>query len=596
MCAINGFNFKNLELLTKMNLATKHRGPDFTSAWESDAMSFGHNRLSIIDVSSGSNQPMVSRDNSHVFTYNGEIYNFKELKRELENDYKFSTEGDTEVILAAYKKWGSKMLERFNGIYAIAIWDKNKEELFLARDKFGVKPLYYYQDGEKFFFSSEIKAILESGVDRVINPQVLPHYFNLLYVPGEQTMFKGINRFPPNSFGLFKNGKLEISKCGEKVVEVIPSSIVEAMDRSVSYELVSDRPVGLYLSGGLDSSVLLHSMSKLNSQVKTFSVGFDIRDDEEREKFNADFFLARKTAKLYKSDHSEIMINSRDLASAFERAIWHLDEPVSNSTIIPMIVLSEFAKSKVSVVLSGDGGDELYGGYERYRMSRIIDAYRVMPAYIRNLFSSTELGEKLNTQTGTDRIKRFMFQKEKILSRLLDANVDLQSTYKFFENNFKIEANEDATDHMMRVDQATWLVDEALLRADKLSMAFGLESRVPFLNNVSKAFSDRLPVSRKVGLLKTKKIIREEYRGILPGYLINQPKRGWFSPGAKWLRDKEFLNYAKDIIFSDSDLPIDKREMEKMFDEHISKTSYHLNTIWPVLTLKLWQRIFKTRL
>lgn len=594
MCAINGFSFKNTDLLNRMNLVTNHRGPDHTGIFESGDMSFGHNRLSIIDTSSASNQPMFSRNRSLVITYNGELYNFKELKRELESDHKFITTGDTEVILAAYQKWGAKMLERFNGIFAIAIWDENKKELFLARDRSGVKPFYYFLEKGELVFSSEIKSILEFKKSRKVNYKALSSYFNLLYVPGPETMFSDIYKLPPSSYAVFKDGKLGIKSYSvSNTSQASEDKISEVIDRAVSLELISDRPVGLYLSGGLDSSALLHSMSKLNREVKTFSVGFNVSQEEESDKFNTDFLLARRTAKIYSTDHSELMVNTTDVISNLEKAIWHLDEPVSNSTIISMLMLSKFASEKVTVVLSGDGGDELFGGYERYRLSRVIDLYRKSPKYLRYLFANTEFGGKLNTGPGTLRVERFMFQDEFVLNKVLDTQLlNLNGTFNFFENNFPIRDGEDPTDHLMRVDQSTWLVDEALIRGDKLSMASGLESRVPFLNNVVWDFSQNLSIEQKVGLFKTKKILRDGYKNILPDYLINQPKRGWFSPGAKWLRNKEIFAYTKEKLLSSDRLPVNKLNIEKILDDHLHKRVYHFNTIWSLLTLKIWADTF----
>src|SRR3989344_8312626 len=306
MCSINGFNFKDERLIQNMNQATKHRGPDGTGIFLSGRVSLGHNRLAIIDTSDIAAQPMKSTDGNLTIVFNGEIYNFKELKKQLFG-YHFRNESDTEVILAAYIKWGKECVKKFNGIFAFAIWDERTEELFLARDHIGVKPLYYFWDGKRFIFSSEIKGILEHDIYRTLNYEAFRNYLRVLYVPEPITMFDGIYKLPPSSFAVLKNEKLEIKKyCDDGVVgyfqkskKEITGELRKKIFEVVERQLVSDRPLGLYLSGGIDSSIVLHAMAELRSNIDTFSIGFELGHKEQSEKFNADFNLARKTATHY---------------------------------------------------------------------------------------------------------------------------------------------------------------------------------------------------------------------------------------------------------------------------------------------------------
>src|SRR3989344_3466313 len=354
MCAINGFNFFSSGLAQKMNTANRHRGPDDTGVFTEEGISLGSNRLKIIDLSEKAAQPMKSFDEREVIVFNGEIYNFKDLKKELQGFYPFKSESDTEVILAAYRKWGEDCVKKFNGIFAFAIWDRMKREIFLARDHNGIKPLYYYLDGGKFIFSSEIKSILEHEVPRRLNREAFNHYLRVLYVPEPLTMFEGIYKFPQASRALFKDGKLFIEKYwsaepGNYIDisrEHLEEELRNRLERAVKTQFISDRPLGLYLSGGIDSSVVLRNMAETHDSIDTFSIGFNLKESEQREKFNADFELAKRSAAFFGANHHEVLISPNEVWALFERAVWHMDEPISNPTAVAMLKLSEFSKGK----------------------------------------------------------------------------------------------------------------------------------------------------------------------------------------------------------------------------------------------------------
>src|SRR3989338_8129046 len=336
MCSINGFNFKGAILILKMNEAPRHRGPDATSVWEGKGIPLGHSRLSIIDLSVRASQPMQDESKRFTIVFNGEIYNFKELKAKLQKKYVFRSDSDTEVILYAYREYGKDAVKKLNGIFAFAVFDAQKEELFLARDQSGVKPLYYFFDGKRFIFSSEIKAILEHDVPREVDREAFDLYMRVLYVPEPYTMFKGIKKLPPAHCATLTNGALDIrrywdvpdfSDIGSR--EEATHTIRELFDDSIRRQLISDPPVGVFLSGGLDSTAVLGSVSKnVQGAVQTYSVGFDV--DVQREKFNADFELAKKTARHYGTNHHELMISGKDVGEALKKIAWHLDEPSAN--------------------------------------------------------------------------------------------------------------------------------------------------------------------------------------------------------------------------------------------------------------------------
>ena len=608
MCAINGFNFSDEELLNRMNIITSHRGPDGKGAFYDGGISLGHNRLSIIDISESASQPMLSSDGRFAIVFNGEIYNFKELKKELEGEYNFKTKSDTEVILAAYSKWGKDCLNKLNGMFAFAVWDKEKKELFLVRDHAGIKPLYYFWDNNKFIFSSEIKGILEHDVPRILNKEAFNHYFRVLYTPEPLTMFEGIYKLPPATYAVLSNGKLKIEKYWKledqkynKNKKEIQKNIKEKVLQSVKDQLISDKPLGLYLSGGIDSSVILYAMSKAKQNIETFSVGFDLVDKKESDKFNKDFYLARKTAKYYGTKHHEVLLKPDDVLKYIEKAVIQMDEPISNPTSISMMRLAEFAKDKVDVVLGGDGGDELFGGYERYRLSKIASLYQgILPALIRKILSFNKKLNKLNTPTGIERFALFMFMKDKILKRVMSEDVfDEKKSKQFFDEKYFKESGKDFEKVFMNTDRQSWLVDESLMRSDKMSMSSGLEVRVPLLDKELISFANTIPTKYKVSSSDTKIIFKEAFKKDLPPYLLKEPKRGWFSPGAKWLRDEDIYMLAKEVLSEDYSEAtrglFDWEEVQKILEDHCSKKEYNVTIIWALLTFQIWAKHYKIK-
>ncbi|MBI5045447.1 MAG: asparagine synthase (glutamine-hydrolyzing) [Candidatus Niyogibacteria bacterium] len=606
MCAINGFNFQDKNLILKMNAVTRHRGPDGTGVFFGEGVSLGHDRLSIIDLSMSAAQPMKNADGNLTIVFNGEIYNFQDIKKEL-GDYNFRTSSDTEVILAAYQKWGRDSVKKFNGIFAFAIWDAAKQELFLARDQIGVKPFYYYWDDKKFIFSSEIKAILEHDVPRVLNQEAFNHYLRVLYVPEPLTMFDGIKKLPPASRAVLKGGRLEIDTYWQLGRDnYITGSLKEAaIDlrnktcRAVERQLVSDRPLGIYLSGGIDSSVVLDCVAKVRDNIDTFSVGFDLSDGEGREKFNQDFYLARKTAAYYRADHHEVMLSEQDVLDNLEKAIWHLDEPISNPTILAMMKLASFTKKTATVVLGGDGGDELFGGYDRYRMSLAATYYQRLPVPLRDILNFNDRLGKLNIPSGVDRFALFMFQKDDILKRAVSEKFfHTGISKKFFEDKyFAGKSDKNFEELLMDADRRAWLPDFSLMMTDKASMSAGLEARVPFLDKELVEFAGKLPLKYKIGLFNTKIILKEAFRGRIPDFLLRQPKRGWFSPGAKWLRRPKIYDVARSVLSADyceATRPIFKwDEVSRILEDHKNSKEYNVTILWAILTFQIWVKQYK---
>lgn len=621
MCGINGFTFSDEDLIRKMNQKIKHRGPDDEGVFACDGISLGHVRLSIIDLSPGGHQPMMSEDASIVIVFNGEIYNYQELREELKQKGKtFRSTSDTEVILRAYEVWGIDCVEKFNGIFAIGLWDKKREALYLIRDHVGVKPLYYYRDPSthstgspqgsgraRLVFSSEIKAILAHNVPRQINTDALNIYFRMLYVPAPMTMFKNIFKVEPGSYLRFAKGQIETKRYWHPDANQKNTSKREAiaqiqflMKDSVKRQLISERPVGVFLSGGIDSTAILGLATEvLGKPPKTFTAGFDVQS----EKFNADLALAKKTAAHYQTDHHELIVTGVDCAKHLEDVIYHMDEPVANATQVATYLLSKFARQNIVVGLGGDGGDELFGGYERYRLSRIISIYQKMPKLVQKIMGNamhvipheimTEV-YKMETAPGAERYLTFMAQKEKDIAGILLPSVnDASSTPRTYEKYFTDHPNDPEND-FMRADLQSWLPDESLVRSDKLSMAFALEQRVPILDYRLIELSRRIPSAMKLRGA-SKGLFREAMRPYLPSHVVNEKKRGWTSPASIWLRTalRPLVTEALTPSFAPATTEwLDFAGVQKMLDAHLESKEYHMNLLWAVLTFQLWYRRF----
>lgn len=608
MCGINGFTFEDLRLLKKMNAATAHRGPDGEGFLSEEGISLGHNRLAIIDLDPRSRQPMESVDHNLAIVFNGEIYNYLELKAEL-SEYPYKTESDTEVILAAYQKWGRTCVEKLNGMFAFAIWDRTRHELFLARDQIGIKPLYYYTDGNQFIFSSEIKAILTHGVPRTLNKTAFSEYLRLLYVPEPLTMFEGIFKFPPATRAVVKGGVIRMEQYwspdpftkNTDSFETTKETIRNLVDTSVERQLVSDRPLGVFLSGGIDSSIVVDSMSRIRDNIETFSVGFELSESEQSEKFNADVSLAKRTAEHYGTTHHEVLLRGDEVVSLLKKSVTSMDEPVANATALAQYALAQFARKSVVVALGGDGGDELFGGYDRYRLAYISSKYRHLPKVLRDVFARVSPSlKKLDTTPDIERFARFLFQKDDTLQSVINPLYITDDAKKAFAPFFE-EATEDSfIDLFMDLDRRSWLVDESLMRSDKMTMASGLEMRVPLLDVDIVEYAASVSANEKVSFRSTKQILKDAFRDRLPEYLFSEPKRGWFSPAAKWLRREEVSRFADEVLspsYNPATNALFKFDgIREMLDNHRDGKAYNLTMLWALIVFQIWAKEYKVTL
>ncbi len=603
MCGISGFNWEDRVLGGNMNECISHRGPDFKDIYSDGGVTLAHRRLAIIDLSAAANQPMTSDDGNLVMVFNGEIYNYLDLKEELKSKYKFKTQSDSEVIIAGFSVWGNEVFNKLNGIFSLAIWNKKENTLICARDHIGIKPFYYFFEPSigKFIFSSEIKSILTHNISRHLNLDSFNEYLRVLYVPEPNTMIEGMYKLPPGSYLTLKNGEMKINtfyKPEQKLkkwnyleaVEKVRNTVVESANR----QLIADVPLGIYLSGGIDSSAVLASVSKFRKNIKTFSIGFELEDNEEREKFNRDFELARETAKHFGADHNEVVISSQNVSDTLEEIIGSIDDPISNPTAIPMAHLSKFAKQQVTVVLSGNGGDELFGGYERYRTSFRADTLNrlgplklLLPKRIKKVVDSTIL----------ERLSIFEFEKDKKLkkainSKYLKENKEIQYIFERYSTG-----SNSITEDLMMIDLKSWLPDQALALGDRMSMYGSVEERVPLLDKELVNLAMSLPLNIKVDNFNTKKVLKDAFKKELPDQLFKEPKRGWFSPGAKWLRQPEIEKIARNVLSSEyysqtKDL-FEWNNIEEIFNKHLNREEYNLTLIWMIMTFQIWAKKYK---
>lgn len=604
MCAINGIvgpleHAAAKEFVEAMNAATAHRGPDGTHVWQSGGVTLGHNRLAVIDLSEAASQPMHSASGRTTLVFNGEIYNFKELRAQLPH-YPYKSHGDSEVILAAYEEWGVDAFSKLRGMFAFALYDAQNEALYLVRDQSGIKPLLWHEAGGSVYFSSELKGLLPALAKRRIDHDALKEYLRLRYVPEPHTLVKGVQKVPPSSYVRIVHGVVEVKEYASvslaPLLEGSAEEVAALVDRAVRQELVSDRPLGVFLSGGLDSTIVLDAASRAQGTLETFTLRFDVGAEEQAAKFNADADLAAQTAKHYNTKHHEITLTEERFIELLPEAI-RASEPIGNATAVAQLHLAREARKHIVVALMGDGGDELFGGYPRYQLSQWMDRYQLLPAWVRTILNVIPVLRKLNTPPGIERIALFMFEKDAQLRRAVAGEfISEEPAHAFREKYLSHRDASDFTQLCMDADRRSWLVDEALARTDAATMASALEARVPLLNYELVRYASRLPSSQRQG----KALLREAFRNRLPPHIRSAPKRGFFSPIAKWLRRPKLQALCREALAQGYHPPTDALlnfgELPKLFDEHMEGTTYAAPLIWSLVSLRLWAKEFDVSL
>jgi asparagine synthase (glutamine-hydrolysing) len=595
-----------------MTQALAHRGPDDDGYFVEGRVGLGHRRLSIIDLSGGK-QPIFNEDESAAIIFNGEIYNYRDLAAQLAAaGHTFKTRSDTETILHAYEEFGEDCVQHLRGMFAFAIWDRRARRLLLARDRLGVKPLYYYRDGRFLAFASEIKALLEiPSIPREVDPEALDLYLSLRYVPGPRTMFKNIFRLPPghllvvNERGVRtkKYWDIDYAPAAPESPQLLLEHFGDLLDESVRMRLIAEVPLGVFLSGGLDSSAILALMSKVGGRVKTFSVGYEASGAKE-EAAN-EFEYARLAADAFGAEHHEYRLSARQFEQSASDLVWRLDEPLADPSAIPLYFISKLAREHITVVLSGEGADEILGGYGIYRRMLALDQiYQRSPAsslapWLARLTPSEALrhyvrmsGQPLETRyrgvsrgfgtegkrrlVGEDRVKRSERQLQEIFGGYFDA-VQKASPLN----------------RMLYVDTKVWLPDDLLIKADKMTMANALELRVPFLDHKLVEFAAALPDDCKLNG-SGKAILRQAMRGVLPDAIIDRPKKGFPIPIGSWLRGP-LRQFTRDHLLtrhSACSSYLDPDALARVVNEHDQGRGDRSQEIWTLLVFELWHRQF----
>jgi asparagine synthase (glutamine-hydrolysing) len=622
MCGITGvWQLDNTPVdparLGRMVEAIAHRGPDAEGCYIQDAIGLGHRRLAIIDLSPAGRQPMSNEDGTIWITYNGEIYNFQEIKQELEHKgHLFRSQTDTEMIVHAYEEWGVACLNRFNGMFAFALWDGRSRQLWLVRDRLGIKPLFYAHLPGRFLFGSEIKAILANGrVPRTLDTEALSYYLALNYTPAPYTLFSAVRQLLPGHYLLVKeNGTIQDVAYWDLIYHENEQrsqhdwlvAFNELLADAVRVRLMSDVPFGSFLSGGVDSSAIAYWMSQQMSEpVKTFSIGFGEDSFDE-------LIYARQVARTIRAEAYEKMVTA-ETAKILPQIVWHSEEPTADSSMIAVYYLAQMARQHVTMALSGDGADEILAGYETYQAYYIHRLYRLLPAFLRSGLITPLVGRLpvSDTKVSWDyKLRRFVaaghltgeeahatwrqiFDQETLVELLGDAPMaNVMDLYRatFAQTNARHPLN-----RLLYVDTRFYLPNDMLVKVDRMTMAHGLEARVPFLDHRVVEFTASIPPSLKLKQLRHKKyLLKAAMKDRLPQEVLWRKKQGFNVPNARWVKGdlKPFVldHLSPQRIQSMGFL--NGRTVQSLLQTHFNETADNSHQIWGLLCLSLWWQQF----
>jgi asparagine synthase (glutamine-hydrolysing) len=628
MCGIAGFisatQDVNRDLIRSMTDRIAHRGPDGSGFYCNEFAALGHRRLSIIDVAAGA-QPMTNEDGRLQITYNGEIFNHALLRPPLEAaGHIYRTHCDTETILHAFEQYGEDCVSRFRGMFSFAIWDKQARALFCARDRLGIKPFYYWYDGQAFAFASEIKALLVHPAVRTgFDPAVLPEYLAFGYLSGERTMFRGIRKLMPGhtmKIAVTPDRRLSIS---QRQYWDVPAPAVSAerddrawieecrsrVEETVRMRLMSDVPLGMFLSGGIDSSTIAALMKRIvtDQKIKTFSVGY-------REAQYSELGFARELAAEINTDHHEITVGMDEFFGQLPSLIWHEDEPIVWPSSVSLYFVSKLASEEVKVVLTGEGADELFGGYGRYQFSAMNERYAgmygklpsalrrgirsfvanssLLPADLRRKIQHTFVGRELSFESlFLDNFYSAFSADEQ--QGLTQKDCDIASAYVEYMGYRAKRTASDSLTQLLYADQKTYLV-ELLMKQDQMSMACSIESRVPFLDHPLVEFAAQVPSRLKIRDGKGKYILRKAVEDLLPAATLGRKKMGFPTPVKNWLLDKRAGPLYKKLLDPNGFVAsyLDMGRVKTLIDQHRGGTIDATDRVWRLLNLQEWGDIF----
>jgi asparagine synthase (glutamine-hydrolysing) len=602
-----------------MGQVQHHRGPDDSGFFADQDLMFGMQRLSIIDVEGG-HQPIANEDGTVTAVCNGEIYNFQELRRALKaQGHTFSTGSDSEVIVHLYEEHGTDFVSHLSGMFALALWDSSRRRLLLARDRLGIKPLYITSSSGYFAFSSELKSLLEiPGFERQIDPAALQEYLALGYVPAPLSMLKGIDKLPPGSIVVadhegvsqHRYWQLSVSETEERSEKDWSMSIASALESSIVSQMVSDVPLGAFLSGGIDSSAVVAFMARNSDRpVKTYSIGFDSGTGGG---YYNELPFARQVADQFGTDHHEIIVKP-DVTELMPKLLWHMDEPVADAAFLTTYLVSKFAREDVTVILSGVGGDELFGGYRRYWSEHLASRYRRIPALIRR-YLVQPLGQLLPSDRHSRLLDRARLLKGFLRSAELEPDERYENYVRVFgqrdlfellgnEKSFRSGAmadafaqanSEDPVQRLIDVDLQTQLPDDLLMLTDRMSMATSLECRVPLLDDRLVELASSMPAALKVNGTRLKFALKQALRGVLPDDIIDRQKRGFGAPIGGWFKSE--LTGFLDAILSENCIRerglFDWNKVAAIKAAHRENREDYTDHLLSMMNLEIWSRMY----
>ncbi len=626
MCGINGVVYTDPRhpvdraLVQRLTSTLRHRGPDADGFFWGDGAALGHRRLSIIDLSTG-DQPIFNEDRSKVVVFNGEIYNFRSLRTELEQrGHHFRTASDTEVIVHGWEEWGDACIAHLRGMFALALWDIRERRLLLARDRVGKKPLYYFEDGEQLTFGSELKSLLgDPSVKRVVSHEALDDYLTFGSVPAPRTIYEGIHQVAPAHYLVWERGRVRTVEYWDPApIRVVPRSEQSALEEfdaifqdAVRVRMISDVPLGAFLSGGVDSSVVVAAMAKQSARpVVTTTIGFSEGTFDETP-------YARSVAEALGTDHHTVVVNPRAVG-VLPRLVWHLDEPFADSSAVPTYYVSRAARERVTVALSGDGGDEVFGGYEwRYGLNVLEDRVRrLLPGPLRR----SVVGPLSRVWPKADRLPRrlrwkfFMrnvslepeeayfhdmsvftpADKRELLTEKLRRTLEEYSPFAAFRANFERTRGLDHLSRILYADLKTYLPNDILVKTDRMAMANSLEVRSPLLDHEVIEFAASLPVRLKYHHGVAKYLLKRYAEQLVPAAVVRRPKMGFSFPLADWLRS-DLRMTGEELLLSERALGrgyFRAEHVRGMWRRHQSGERNHAQHLWALMVLEVWHRLF----
>ena len=616
MCGITGiFHFDNSRkvdelVLKKITNCLSHRGPDGDGFYINQSIGFGHRRLSIIDLSTG-DQPMFSDDKRIAIVYNGEIYNYIELREELKKlGHKFFTESDTEVIIRAYEHWGTDCQNKLNGMWAFALWDEKKKQLFISRDRLGEKPLYYSVFDNSFVFGSEIKSLLAYGCPSIQNTELTELYLCLGYIPAPYSFYKNIFKLRQGHYLLVKENSVseykywDISLPDEKNMIKDKKLVYEKFETifrdAVKIRMRSDVPYGAFLSGGLDSASVVAVMSEISkAPVRTFTIGFTDKVFDERK-------LAKHVADKFHTHHSEFVVEQESFEESLDKILHHYDEPFGDSSAIPTGYVSKIASQKVKMVLTGDGGDEVLSGYNSYQVEKFARPYQQIPSFVRSFLPSMISPVKSmltgNLRYKLNRVERILsYSHQSYKSRLLAKSSwyipdriekmteGLGKQIKlsdFIDDFYSQYPAHDSFYKLMLFQFKVLLPDDFLVKVDRMSMAYSMETRIPFLDYRLVEFMTQVSKNVKMQGYERKSVLRNSIGKKLPPSLLNAPKKGFSVPMREWFKDKAFD--SKLMTLYEDDFGLDRKIIKQIIHDNKEGKVDLGNFIWMLFTLKAW--------